>query len=110
MTFEKKLIVGTSIITCLINRYDDNTKDAATDDVTVIEYCKNKYSYIITKDDFEEMVNLLNISCTRKNFISKYSFSPNSWNRIISTECKIEYLISINNQLKDELGKVSELF
>lgn len=111
MIFEKKLIIGISIISCLIESYDDSSKDSATYDIDVIEYGKNEYNCNISNEDFEVIVDLLNKTCTRKDFINKHVFAPPFvFDRIISTECRKEYLEDIYNQLVNELDKVSDLF
>lgn len=108
MIIEKKLIIGISIVCKLIEAYDDNSKDSATSNTDVIDYCKNNYQCIISNADFEEMTDILNRVCTRKNFIQKHSYSPPlNWDRIISTNCRKEYLIDIKNQLENELDNLS---
>ena len=110
MIFEKKLIIGISIVSCLIEKYDYCAKDSATKDIDVIKYCKNKFNILITNEDFEEIVDLLNKTCTRKGFINKHIFCLLSWDRIISTECREEYLSDIKKQLEEELDNVSTLY
>ena len=111
MVFEKKLIIGIGIASCLIERYDDSAKDSSTTDSDVIEYCENNFNYTISRVDFELMVDILNVTCTRKDFITKYTYHVAvTWDRIISTECRKEYLLDIKEQLEDELEKVSILY
>lgn len=111
MVFEKKLIIGISIASCLIEAYDDCTKDSATTNSNVIDFCKNNFNYTITEIDFELGVDILNKSCTRKDFITKHTFNVLlTWDRIISTECRKDYLLDIREQLQDELEKVSTLY
>lgn len=110
MIYEKKLLVGISIVDCLIDAYDDSTKDSAINDIAVINYCKNNSKIIISKIDFEEIVDLLNKACTIKDFINKHVFCLVSWDRVISTKCRKEYLIDVKRQLEEELDKVSILY
>ena len=111
MVFEKKLIIGISIVSCLIEQYDDNAKDSATSNSNVIDYCKNNFNYSISEIDFELMVDILNETCTRKGFITKYTYNVAvTWDRIISTECRKDYLLDIKKQLGEELEKVSTLY
>lgn len=111
MIFEKKLIVGIAIVNAMIDRYDDNTKDSAIMDEDVIEFCKNYYQCTITNKDFEEMIDILNRTSTRQNFLQRHTYSlPMQFNRIVSTECRKEYLIDIKNQLEEELKRISNIF
>lgn len=108
MIIEKKLIIGIGIVSTLIEKYDDNSKDSAIIDKEVIDYCKNNYQCIISNVDLEEMIDILNSICSRKNFIQRYLSSlPMMFNLIVSTDCQKGYLIDIKNQLEEELDNLS---
>lgn len=111
MIVEKKLIIGISIISTFIERYDESSKDSAVTDEEVQYYCKANYQCDITINDFEEMVDILNRICTRHDFINKHNGGfPFIFNRIISTECRKEYLEDIRAALKKELDNLSAKF
>ncbi len=111
MIIEKKLIIGIGIASTMIERYDNNSKDSAIMDEQVMEYCKNTYQCTVSNIDFEEVIDILNSTSSRQNFLQKHTYSfPMPFNLIVSTECRIEYLIDIKRQLEDELEKLSNIF
>lgn len=107
MIFEKKLIISIGIIKCLIEKYDESTKDSATADSEVINYCTNEFNVKITNPEFEETVDWLNNTYTSDEFINKHIFSLVFGERIISTEFRLNYLINTYSKLSVDLDKVS---
>lgn len=111
MYIEKLLIIGIAISNCLIYSYDDSAKDSATNDELVIKFCEEKYNIKIQKYEFEMTVDILNRTCTRKKIINKHIYTLHMIaTRIISTECRKEYLSDILRQLEDELSRISTLY
>lgn len=110
MILEKELIIGISIIGELIERYDGG--DSSIRFSEIISAVKNNYHTIIDFDDIDEIIALLNRSCSRHDVLKKVYLSDirMMFDPIIVSERKEHYLVAIETQLQDELEKLSNIF
>lgn len=110
MTFEKKLIIGITILSRLIDCYDSGDSAVAVNDV--IRNIKNSYGFEPTLSEVEEMVDLINKSSSRNDVLSKVANTMGYGLPIptIITERKEDYLRAIKNQLEDELDKLTNIY
>jgi hypothetical protein len=110
MVFEKELIIGISIIGKLIERYDGG--DSSVSFSEIINAVKNNYHIITDFDEIDEIIDLLNRSCSRHDVLKKVYSSDirMMFDPIIVSERKEHYLEAIETQLQDELDKLSNIF
>ena len=105
MLLEKKIVIGLSIISELINFYDNG--DSAINTEQVVQKIKKNFNFEPTYKEIEEMIDFLNSTSPRHDVV-RMEWTYNL-DMIIITEREEKSLIVVQNQLQEELDKLSSL-